>query len=96
MATSPQFASAREWLSARLCRRLELLALETVAGEALIPSRTSVTSPFNIMFFLLEAIRDVGPVPGVVERLGKLASGPSADAFYCDSEGEGEEQDVND
>ena len=38
------------------------------------------------MFFLLEAIRDVGPVPGVIERLGELAGKPTTDTCYSDSE----------
>ena len=47
------------------------------------------------MFFLLEAIRDVGAVPGVVERLGKLAGrpAPADDEFWTDSdEEEGENE----
>lgn len=80
------FATAREWLSTRLCRQLELIALEIVDGETSTDRAMSSMSPFSTMFFLLEAIRDVGPVPGVIERLGALAGKPNVDTHCSDSE----------
>ena len=82
------FATAREWLSTRLCRQLELIALEIVDGETSTDRAMSSMSPFSTMFFLLEAIRDVGPVPGVIERLGGLAGKPNVDTHCSDSEAE--------
>ena len=70
-----EFSCAREWLSARLCDQLEAVALGNATdGARHVPLQAA--SPYSVLFFLLEAIRDVGPVPGVIERLGKFSRGP--------------------
>lgn len=61
------FASARAWLTHRLISKLEEVEIETKKLKS-----NSKILPFSAIFYVLEAIKEIGFVPGVIERLGKF------------------------